>query len=281
MNKKDYISALRAQLKRLPSDDVEDIVKEFETHFEIGISEGKKESEIAAKLGSPEEVAQIYLSDSIPAFDMANVQNACPPVMPMVPVKTGMVIDRGVGPQTAAGFATGGYAKPLQNASPKNGSPKPEPDGPLAHKGAKDHEEYVKTGAQTGKKVDLPDYSQYPTQDPSHVVPASKEHNTLFAVLFTIFVFIPAWILALALLIALIAWPVVTGIGTVLLFSWVPGLSAGVAAGTICLGISTALATIGEILVVFFAIKWFVLGTIAYIRYIGKIMSKDSKGGNA
>ena len=58
MNKKDYISALRVQLKRLPSDDVEEIVKEFEAHFDIAASEGKTEEEIAAKLGSPEEVSK-------------------------------------------------------------------------------------------------------------------------------------------------------------------------------------------------------------------------------
>ncbi|MBR6478471.1 MAG: DUF1700 domain-containing protein, partial [Lachnospiraceae bacterium] len=45
------MSALRAQLQKLPSSDVEDIIKEFDSHFEIGLSEGKSESEIAAKLG--------------------------------------------------------------------------------------------------------------------------------------------------------------------------------------------------------------------------------------
>ena len=69
MKRKDYINALRAQLRRLPSDDVEEIVKEFDTHFEMGVADGLTETEIAAKLGSPEEVAQIYLSDAIPDFD--------------------------------------------------------------------------------------------------------------------------------------------------------------------------------------------------------------------
>ena len=33
MNKREYLSALEAQLKRLPSDDVKEIVKEFDAHF--------------------------------------------------------------------------------------------------------------------------------------------------------------------------------------------------------------------------------------------------------
>ena len=76
MNKRDYVSALCAQLKTLPSNDVEEIAKEFEAHFDIGVSEGKTEEEIAAKLGSPEEVAQIYLSDTVPGFDVAAAANA-------------------------------------------------------------------------------------------------------------------------------------------------------------------------------------------------------------
>ncbi len=184
MNRKEYITALRAQLRRLPSDDVEEIVKEFETHFEMGLADGKSESEIAAKLGSPEEVSQIYLSDAIPAFDVSGAQNVCAPQMPIIPVKTGMVIDRGVGPQTAAGFAAGGFARPLVNAAPRNTAPKPEPPSfENAHTGAKDKETYEEPQPQTGKKYDLPDYTQYPSQDPNTVKKAGKEHNLLFSVL--------------------------------------------------------------------------------------------------
>ena len=39
MNKREYLSALEAQLKRLPSDDVKEIVKEFDAHFDIASSE--------------------------------------------------------------------------------------------------------------------------------------------------------------------------------------------------------------------------------------------------
>ena len=281
MNKKEYISALRAQLRRLPSDDVEDIVKEFETHFEIGLSEGKNESEIAAKLGSPEEVAQIYLSDTVPSFDVAAAGNAGAAPFPMVPVKTGMVIDRGVGPQTAAGFATGGFAKPLASDPPKNQAPKAEPeDYRFAHTGAKEHEEFTDVGRQGGKSYDLPDYTNYPTQDPNAVHPQDKEHHVLFAVLFTIFVFVPVWIAALVLLLLIIGLPFGLGVLSGILFSWVPSLSACVG-GTVCLAISLAFGAITAAFIAFFAIKGFVLGTIAYIRFLAKGNRKGVKGGAA
>jgi|GEM_PF-1797859 len=280
MNKKEYISALRAQLRRLPSDDVEEIVKEFETHFDIGLSEGKNESEIAAKLGSPEEVAQIYLSDSVPAFDMSGAGNVCNPDFPIIPVKTGMVIDRGIGPQTAAGFAAGGYAKPLVNQAPRNRAPKPEPDGENAHTGAKEREVYEEVGPQGKKQYELPDYSSYPTQDPNAVPKPAKSHNLLFAILFTIFVFVPVWIIGLALLLLLIALPIGLGYAAYTLFTWAPTLSVGVA-GTVCLGISLVFGAITALFIAFFALKGFILGTISYIRYIFNINSKSAKGGNA
>lgn len=279
MNRKEYISALRAQLRRLPSDDVEEIVKEFETHFEMGMEDGKSESEIAAKLGSPEEVSQIYLSDSVPEFDMSGAQNVCPPQMPIIPVKTGLVIDRGVGPQTAAGFAAGGFARPLVNAAPRNTAPKPEPPtAPNAHTGAKDQETYEEPQRQTGKKYDLPDYTQYPSQDPGTVNAAGKEHNLLFSVLFTIFIFVPLWIVALALLMILIGTPVVMGLLSGVLFTWAMEMTTAVA-GTVCLAISLAFGAIAMLFVAIFAIKGFVLGTYHYIRYIIKI--NGSKGGKA
>ena len=215
MNKRDYVSALRAQLKTLPSNDVEEIAKEFEAHFDIGVSEGKTEEEIAAKLGSPEEVAQIYLSDTVPGFDVAAAANAAnAPQFPIIPIKMGWVLGRGVGPQTIAGFCDPASAKPVVNSAPKK-----EPEGyKFAHTGAKAKEEYVNVGPQGKKQVDLPDYSMYPAQDPNRQRSEKKEHNLAFAILFTIFVFIPVWLIALAVLLLLIATPILTGVIAGVLF---------------------------------------------------------------
>ena len=276
MNKREYLSALEAQLKRLPSDDVKEIVKEFDAHFDIASSEGKTEEETAAKLGSPEEVAKYYLGDSVPDFDVNSAGATVPPPFPIIPVKTGMVIDRGIGPQTAAGFANGRYAKPVVNTPPKA-----EPANvPFAHTGAKEKETYSEPIRQGKKEYTLPDYSQYPSKGGKHPEPAAKEHNLAFAILFTIFVFVPLWILALGILVLLIGLPVVQGLMSGVLFSWVPGMCSGVA-GTVCMAISLAFAAIAFVFVAFFAIKGFILGTVHYFRYIFKINSGSKEGGNA
>ena len=273
MNKNEYISALRSQLRRLPSNDVDEIVKEFEAHFDMGIADGKTEFEIAQKLGAPEEVAQYYLSDEVPQFEVKNDGNGTSAGFPIIPVKTGWVINRGVGPQTAAGFANGQYARPVNNQPPK-----PEPsDAPNAHVGAKAKETYEKVGPQGQKNIPLPPYPEYPSQNPGRVTKQPKDCHILFAWLFTIFVFIPVWILALALVLLLIAAPIGLGVLCVGLFTWVPGMSVGVG-GTVCLAIASAFAAIGAAFVAFFALKGFVLGTIAYIRYIAS--GCKSKGGN-
>ncbi len=276
MNKKDYISALRVQLKRLPSDDVEEIVKEFEAHFDIAASEGKTEEEIAAKLGSPEEVSKYYLGDAVPDFNVAQAGNVAQPPFPIIPVKTGMVIDRGVGPQTAAGFASGPYAKQVVNKPPKPESP----DAPNAHTGAKDKETYAEVTRQGKKQYTLPDYSNYPSHDPSHTLPEQKEHSKAFAILFTLLVFIPLWLIALVILALLIILPFAQGLFSALLFSWVPSMCTGVV-GTFFMALSLGFAAIAFLFVAFFAIKGFILGTVGYFRYIGGDSRKSEKGGNA
>lgn len=61
MNKKDYLDLLRYYLRDLPEIVVEDIVYDYEEHFNIGLSKGKTEEEIAKELGYPDDVAKEYL----------------------------------------------------------------------------------------------------------------------------------------------------------------------------------------------------------------------------
>lgn len=49
---------LNAALKKLPDDERQDILQDFEEHFYNGMQEGKTEEEIAAKLGSPQKIAK-------------------------------------------------------------------------------------------------------------------------------------------------------------------------------------------------------------------------------
>lgn len=61
MNKKDYLDLLRYYLRDLPDVVVEDIVYDYEEHFNIGLAKGKTEEEITKELGYPDDVAKEYL----------------------------------------------------------------------------------------------------------------------------------------------------------------------------------------------------------------------------
>jgi uncharacterized membrane protein len=58
MNKEQFLAKLNDALKRIPSSEREDILQDFREHFEIGISEGKTEEEVANGLGSPQQIAK-------------------------------------------------------------------------------------------------------------------------------------------------------------------------------------------------------------------------------
>lgn len=58
MNKEQFLSQLNKSLQRLPASEREDILQDFQEHFEIGISTGKTEEEIAKGLGSPQQIAK-------------------------------------------------------------------------------------------------------------------------------------------------------------------------------------------------------------------------------
>ena len=88
--------------------------------------------------------------------------------------------------------------------------------------------------------------------------------------LFTVLVFIWAWLIGLGLLCAIIAWPFVTAVCAGVFYGLLASLSGMLFAATLLLAISLSLAVIGELIVAFFAIKGFVIGTIQYIRWAGK-----------
>lgn len=60
MNKKEYLERLRALLKGLPADEVEDIIFDYEDHFNAGIEDGKNEEEIADALGDIKSISKQY-----------------------------------------------------------------------------------------------------------------------------------------------------------------------------------------------------------------------------
>ena len=58
MNREEYLKQLKAALKSLPEDELQDILYDYEEHFDIGLSKGKSEKEISAELGDPKEIAK-------------------------------------------------------------------------------------------------------------------------------------------------------------------------------------------------------------------------------
>ncbi|WP_078380016.1 HAAS signaling domain-containing protein [Sutcliffiella halmapala] len=58
MNKKQFLETLDSFLKRMPIEERQDIIHDFEEHFAIGLAEGKSEEQIAASLGSPQQIAK-------------------------------------------------------------------------------------------------------------------------------------------------------------------------------------------------------------------------------
>lgn len=60
MNKVGYLNTLRECLSSLPQDEIEDIIRDYREHFDVGISKGKTEEEISEELGNPVEIAKEY-----------------------------------------------------------------------------------------------------------------------------------------------------------------------------------------------------------------------------
>ncbi|WP_414470143.1 HAAS signaling domain-containing protein [Methanobacterium sp. ACI-7] len=58
MNKEEYIEKLSKDLKKLPKEDREDILSDYEEHFLIGMENGRTEEEISEALGKPEIVSK-------------------------------------------------------------------------------------------------------------------------------------------------------------------------------------------------------------------------------
>ena len=56
----EYLQALSRALGRFDQAEREDILADYREHFEIGLSQGKTEKQIAAELGEPESIAKLY-----------------------------------------------------------------------------------------------------------------------------------------------------------------------------------------------------------------------------
>lgn len=66
MNKKQFINVLEKRLAPLPPQERRELISDVESHFLIGIQNGRSEEDIARELGDPNEMARDALGDRFP-----------------------------------------------------------------------------------------------------------------------------------------------------------------------------------------------------------------------
>ena len=64
MNRNDFLRQLRQNLYGLPEYEINDIILDYEEHFQIGLSKGKSEEEISRELGDARDIARNYINQS-------------------------------------------------------------------------------------------------------------------------------------------------------------------------------------------------------------------------
>lgn len=69
MDKNTYLRKLRKALEGLPQSMIEEIISDYQEHFEFGELEGKTQEQISKELGNPKEVAKEYLGTKVVKHD--------------------------------------------------------------------------------------------------------------------------------------------------------------------------------------------------------------------
>jgi uncharacterized membrane protein len=63
MNKQEFLNELTNQLNKVPEHDRQEMLYDFEEHFEVALESGKTEEEITESLGNPKVIAKDLLVD--------------------------------------------------------------------------------------------------------------------------------------------------------------------------------------------------------------------------
>ena len=58
MTRAEFLSRLRLNLGGLPKEKVDDLIADYDTHFQDGLAAGRSEEEVAAALGDPQRLAR-------------------------------------------------------------------------------------------------------------------------------------------------------------------------------------------------------------------------------
>ncbi len=65
MNKTDYLNLLKFHLRGIAEEEIEDILSDYNEHFEVGLSKGKSDEEISNDLGDPVLIAKLFKADCL------------------------------------------------------------------------------------------------------------------------------------------------------------------------------------------------------------------------
>ena len=68
MVRDDFLRQLSYSLYGLSEVEINDIILDYEKHFQIGLSQGKTEEEISNELGNPWEIAKNYINQTLESF---------------------------------------------------------------------------------------------------------------------------------------------------------------------------------------------------------------------
>lgn len=65
MKKQEYLDKLELELRRLNVSKLQEVLADYNEHFQMGLSKGKTEEEIIDKLGEPATVAKAYQAENL------------------------------------------------------------------------------------------------------------------------------------------------------------------------------------------------------------------------
>lgn len=65
MDKKDYLDKLELELRRLNVAKIDEVLADYNEHFELGLAKGKSPQQIAEKLGEPLLIAKAYNAENL------------------------------------------------------------------------------------------------------------------------------------------------------------------------------------------------------------------------
>ena len=63
MTRAEFLSRLRLNLGGLPKEKIDEVIADYESHFQEGLSAGRSEEEVAAALGDPQRLARELRAD--------------------------------------------------------------------------------------------------------------------------------------------------------------------------------------------------------------------------